>query len=148
MSVSKRVYAEILEKATILKIFTYYRGTEGLKKVGLGWNTRYATTCPFHKEKTPSFFLFPNTGSFNCYGGCGGGTQIDLVRHFEEDANGTHFTYLQKLAEIASVTIPSGRTNLCRARRRVRPSTEKKIRKTMRCRCGTQPVLEEEKVPF
>ena len=36
--------------------------------------------CPFHSEKTPSFTVYPENGSFYCFGcGVGGGIKIDLV---------------------------------------------------------------------
>lgn len=36
--------------------------------------------CPFHQEKTPSFFIYPESHSFYCYG-CGqGGNSINFVR--------------------------------------------------------------------
>ena len=38
--------------------------------------------CPFHNEKTPSFSVFPDSGTFHCFG-CGAqGDAIDFVmRH-------------------------------------------------------------------
>lgn len=39
--------------------------------------------CPFHKEKTPSFTVYPDTGWFVCYG-CGAtGDSIDFVMQSE-----------------------------------------------------------------
>jgi len=38
-----------------------------LKKQG----NRFKGLCPFHSEKTPSFFVFPDTQSWRCFGQCG-----------------------------------------------------------------------------
>jgi hypothetical protein len=45
-------------------------------------------TCPFkfHKngqERTPSFWYFPETNSFNCYGCHNGGGPTDFVKHMD-----------------------------------------------------------------
>lgn len=36
--------------------------------------------CPFHQEKHPSFFIYPETNSFYCYGCNQGGNVINFVR--------------------------------------------------------------------
>ena len=41
----------------------------------------YKSLCPFHREKTASFTIFPVTNTFKCFG-CGAGSSvIDLVMH-------------------------------------------------------------------
>ena len=35
-----------------------------LRKVG----NRFRSLCPFHKEKTPSFYIFPETNTYHCFG--------------------------------------------------------------------------------
>jgi DNA primase len=49
-----------------------------LKKAGRS----YKGLCPFHREKTPSFIVNPDRGTYHCFG-CGeGGTAFDfLIRH-------------------------------------------------------------------
>ena len=32
--------------------------------------------CPFHVEDTPSFAIYPETNTWNCFAGCGGGDAI------------------------------------------------------------------------
>lgn len=33
----------------------------------------YKGLCPFHSERTPSFVVYPNTGTWHCFGACGTG---------------------------------------------------------------------------
>ena len=50
-----------------------------LRKVG----GRYSGLCPFHQEKTPSFSVSPDRGTYHCFG-CGvGGDSISFVRETE-----------------------------------------------------------------
>jgi DNA primase len=50
-----------------------------LRKVG----SRYTGLCPFHQEKTPSFSVSPDRGTYHCFG-CGvGGDSISFVREME-----------------------------------------------------------------
>ena len=54
-------------------------GRTRLRKVG----ARYTGLCPFHQEKTPSFSVSPDRGTYHCFG-CGvGGDAISFVRETE-----------------------------------------------------------------
>lgn len=50
-----------------------------LKKTG----KLYIGLCPFHNEKTPSFYIYPNTNSFFCYGCQKGGNIIIFIELIE-----------------------------------------------------------------
>ena len=67
---------------------------------------RLAACCPFHNEKTPSFYVDPAKGFFHCFG-CGAGG--DLIR-FAMDIEGMTFREaLEFLADIAGVDLPKFR---------------------------------------
>lgn len=51
-----------------------------LRKRGIN----YVGLCPFHNEKTPSFYVSPTRGFFNCFG-CGkGGTAVTFIMEHEQ----------------------------------------------------------------
>ena len=50
-----------------------------LRKVG----ARYTGLCPFHQEKTPSFSVSPERGTYYCFGCQAGGDAISFVRETE-----------------------------------------------------------------
>jgi DNA primase len=43
-----------------------------LKRAGRSYNS----ICPFHQEKTPSFVVFPESGTWRCFGACGTGGDV------------------------------------------------------------------------
>ena len=59
--------------------------------------------CPFHNEKTPSFTVYPENGSFYCFG-CGvGGDVFSFVRQIE---NLDYIDAVKLLAERSGITLP------------------------------------------
>lgn len=54
-------------------------GPGGLRRVGERWVGR----CPLpdHKDRSPSFTVYPETNSWFCYGCLRGGDMIELARH-------------------------------------------------------------------
>ncbi len=65
---------------------------------------RFSGLCPFHSEKTPSFYVNDIDGFFYCFGCGSGGNVINFVRKIE----GTEFTETVRiLSEKAGMQIPS-----------------------------------------
>ncbi len=67
--------------------------------------TNFKGKCPFHNEKTPSFFVSPDRGSYYCFGCQAKGDIFTFVQEFE----GLDFVgALKVLAERAGVTLEHG----------------------------------------
>ncbi|MBR2284809.1 MAG: DNA primase [Ruminococcus sp.] len=64
----------------------------------------YVCSCPFHSEKTPSCYIYPDTQSFYCFG-CGtGGDVITFIKQIE---NLTFMEAVKLLAQRAGLEMPS-----------------------------------------
>jgi len=59
--------------------------------------------CPFHSEKTPSFNVYPENGSFYCFGCGAGGDVITFVRRIE---NLDYMEAVRFLAQRAGLQVP------------------------------------------
>jgi len=76
--------------------------TLDLRKAG----KNYKALCPFHQEKTPSFYVFPETQSFYCFGCGASGDAITFVMRTEQLG---FREALERLAERAGITLQSSR---------------------------------------
>lgn len=70
-----------------------------LRKAGIS----YKGLCPFHNERTPSFMVFPESGTWHCFGSCGiGGDIFSFIMRRE---NLEFREALELLAQQAGVTL-------------------------------------------
>jgi len=86
---------KIKERLPIVDVISSYLKVE---KAGKNYKAR----CPFHNEKTPSFFISPERNSYYCFGCSAKGDIFSFVEHFE----GTDFLgSLKILAERAGIPL-------------------------------------------
>lgn len=94
-TIPKESVEKVLEATDIVDLVSTYIQ---LKRAG----SAFRANCPFHHEKTPSFYVTPSTQRFHCFG-CGkGGDAISFVRDYE---NLPFTDAVRKLASRAGVII-------------------------------------------
>lgn len=93
--IPKENIEQVLSSTDIVDLIQSY---VPLKRAG----SQFRANCPFHNEKTPSFYVNPARQSFHCFG-CGkGGDAIAFVREYE---NLPFMEAVRKLAGRAGVQI-------------------------------------------
>ena len=64
----------------------------------------FKACCPFHQERTPSFVVFPETGTWRCFGACSTGG--DIFSFLMQKENLDFREALQALAQDAGIQLP------------------------------------------
>jgi DNA primase len=90
------VVDQVKDRLDIVEIIQSY---VPLKKTG----RTYKGLCPFHAEKTPSFVVYPETGTWHCFGACDSGG--DLFTFIMKQENLDFGEALRVLAQRAGVEL-------------------------------------------
>jgi DNA primase len=96
-----KLVEEIKNRLSIEEVISSYIK---LEKTGINMKAR----CPFHNEKTASFFVSPDRGSFYCFGCSKGG---DIFTFVEEIENVDFVEALKILADKAGVDVSKFRNS-------------------------------------
>jgi DNA primase len=99
---------EIKQRIDIVEFISRYTQ---LKKAG----STYKGLCPFHSERTPSFVVYPNSGTWHCFGSCGTGG--DIFSFLMKKENLDFREALQILAQQAGVSLDEGPSDSGQSRR-------------------------------
>jgi DNA primase len=99
--ISKDTISLVRDRTDIVAVIS--EAVPSLKKRG----RRFVGLCPFHKEKTPSFHVNPDTGLYHCFGCKESGDAIGFLERVE---GYTFAEALRALAERAGVPIEEERT--------------------------------------
>ncbi len=92
------VVDEVKQRTDIVEVISQYTS---LTKAG----RTFRGLCPFHSEKHPSFFVYPEQQSWHCFGACGTGG--DVFSFIMKKENTDFGEALRILAQRAGVKIPS-----------------------------------------
>ncbi len=96
MAIPEEIIQEIKYRNDIENIISQYTNLKrrGKNLVGL---------CPFHSEKTPSFTVYPENGSFYCFG-CGVGGDVITFTGLMENLD--YIESIKLLAERSNIQLP------------------------------------------
>lgn len=96
MALSEEFLQELKYRCDLFSVASRY---VNLRKSG----RLYVGLCPFHSEKTPSFYIYEDTQNFYCFGCGAGGDVITFIRRIE---GLDYLDAVRLLAQMAGMELP------------------------------------------
>ena len=114
MSIPNHILEQLSSQADLISIIGRHTT---LKRAG----REYRGCCPFHGEKSPSFYVNPQKNIYHCFGCNVGGNAISFLRDYE---NLTFMEAVKELSKQTGIEIPEeDRQNVSYRRTVVKPKT-------------------------
>ncbi len=96
MSIPNHILEQLSSQADLISIIGRHTT---LKRAG----SEYKGCCPFHGEKSPSFYVNPQKNIYHCFGCSVGGNAISFLREYE---NLTFIEAVKELSKQTGIEIP------------------------------------------
>lgn len=109
MAITQDYLAELSRRTDIVELVRAYVELKHAGRMERG-------LCPFHNEKTPSFYVYPETNSYFCFGCNAGGSAIDFVKQIQ---NLDFIESVKFLASRAGMPLPDEDDTVSKLRGRV-----------------------------
>ena len=91
MSIPNHILEQLNSQADLISIIGRHTT---LKRAG----SEYKGCCPFHGEKSPSFYVNPQKNIYHCFGCSVGGNAISFLRDYE------NLTFIEAVNELSKQT--------------------------------------------
>ena len=113
MSIPNHILEQLSSQADLISIIGRHTT---LKRAG----SEYKGCCPFHGEKSPSFYVNPQKNIYHCFGCSVGGNAISFLRDYE---NLTFMEAVKELSKQTGIEIPEDeRQNVSYQRSKPQPT--------------------------
>ncbi len=123
MAISQEYLAELSRRTDITELI---RGYVQLRRSG----RMEKGVCPFHNEKTPSFYVYPDTSSFYCFG-CGAGG--DAITFMKRISNLDYVEAVKELAARVGMPLPDEDDSAAKLRSRLLAANRQAARFYVEC---------------
>lgn len=111
MSIPSHILEQLNSQADLVSIIGRHTT---LKRAG----NEFRGCCPFHGEKSPSFYVNPQKNIYHCFGCHAGGNAIGFLRDYE---NLTFMEAIKELSQQTGIELPADDRQNVRYKRQVAP---------------------------